>query len=401
MTSPCEGLKVVEVANWVAGPAACALFRDMGAEVLKIEPPEGDALRAFKMRNLGYDTDLNTAFEVDNRGKRSLVLDLEKPRAREVVHRLVRDADVFLTNLTQPRREKYELGYERLRAANPRLVYTSLTGYGTHGPEHWRPGFDYAAFWARSGIMATLGEPPSAPPLCRGGQGDHTTALNLVLATLAALRLRDRTGVAQYADVTLYGTGMWTIAGDLSAALITKAHPPRHDRTAPPNPIWNSYPTRDGRYILLVHPDSQSFWPRVCAAIGEPAWAADERWDTPAKRTAATRELSSAIGERFARQDFSHWAVELDRHKLIWAPVATLDEVIADPQARAIGMFATIDHPKEGRFETVAMPLAIANSRIEPRGPAPELGAHSREALAEHGFSHEEIRALEAEGVLG
>jgi crotonobetainyl-CoA:carnitine CoA-transferase CaiB-like acyl-CoA transferase len=401
MTGPCEGLKVVEVANWVAGPAACAIFRDMGAEVLKIEPPEGDALRAFKMRNLGYDTDLNTAFELDNRGKRSLVLDLEKPGARAVVERLVREADVFLTNLTQPRREKYGLTFAALSAVNPRLVYTSLTGYGTHGPEHWRPGFDYAAFWARSGIMASLGEPPSAPPLCRGGQGDHTTALNLVLATLAALRLRDRTGAAQLADVTLYGTGMWTIAGDLSAALITKAHPPRHDRTAPANPIWNSYPARDGRFILLVHPDPQPFWPRICDALGEPAWVSDPRFDTAAKRTAASRELTSAIGERFARHDFAHWARVLDQHKLIWAPVATLDEVIADPQARALGTFAPIDHPKEGRFETLSAPLSIANSHIAPRGAAPELGAHTREALAEHGFSADEIRALDAEGALG
>jgi crotonobetainyl-CoA:carnitine CoA-transferase CaiB-like acyl-CoA transferase len=168
----------------------------MGADVLKIEPPRGDALRAFKMRNLGYDTDLNTAFEIDNRGKRSLVLDLEKPGACGVVRRLARDADVFLTNLTTPRRVKYGLDFASVSAENPRVVYTSLTGYGTTGPDQGRPGFDFAAFWARSGLMASLGEPPSPPPLCRGGQGDHTTALNLVAATLAALRLRDRTGAA-------------------------------------------------------------------------------------------------------------------------------------------------------------------------------------------------------------
>ncbi len=400
MTSPLEGLKVVEVANWVAGPAACALFRDMGADVLKIEPPAGDALRAFKMRNLGYDTDLNTAFELDNRGKRSLVLDLDRPGARLVVHRLVKDDDVFLTNLTTPRREKYGLGFVELSAVNPRLVYTSLTGYGTSGPEHWRPGFDYAAFWARSGLMATLGEPPSAPPLCRGGQGDHTTALNLMVAMLAALRLRDRTGQAQYADVTLYGTGMWTLAGDLSAALLTKAHPPRHDRSAPANPIWNSYPTRDGRWILLVHPDPQPFWPRLCAALGVPELAADARFDSAAKRTAATRELTALLEARFAARDFAELAAALDRAQLIWAPVATLDEVIADPQARAIGAFAALDHPKEGRFETLAAPLAIANSRIEPRGPAPELGAHTHDALVEHGFSADEISKLRADGVI-
>jgi crotonobetainyl-CoA:carnitine CoA-transferase CaiB-like acyl-CoA transferase len=284
---------------------------------------------------------------------------------------------------------------------NPRLVYSSLTGYGTQGPEHWRPGFDYAAFWARSGIMASVGEPPSPPPLCRGGQGDHTSALNLVLATLAALRLRDRTGRAQYADVTLYGTGMWTIAADLSAALITKSQPARHDRTAPANPIWNSYPTRDGRYLLLVHPNPEPFWPRLCAAIGAPEWASDPRWDNAAKRMAATRDLTAAIGERFAQHDFAHWPSVLDLHKLIWAPVATLDEVIADPQARAIGAFAAVDHPVEGRFETLAAPFAIANSEIAARGPAPKLGADSRESLAAHGFSADEIRQLHTEGVLG
>jgi crotonobetainyl-CoA:carnitine CoA-transferase CaiB-like acyl-CoA transferase len=138
MTAPLEGIRVVEVANWVAGPAACALFRDMGADVLKIEPPRGDALRAFKMRNLGYDTDLNTAFEIDNRGKRSVVLDLEKPAACAVVRRLARDADVFLTNLTTPRRVKYGLDFPQL-AVNPRVVYTSLTEHGTTGPDQGRP----------------------------------------------------------------------------------------------------------------------------------------------------------------------------------------------------------------------------------------------------------------------
>ncbi len=401
MTGPLAGLRVVEVANWVAGPAACALFRDMGAEVLKIEPPAGDTLRLFSMRNLGYDTDLNTAFQIDNRGKRSLVVDLEKPSARGVVERLVRDADVFLTNLTTPRRERDGLTFEKLSAVNPRLVYTSLTGYGTTGPDQGRPGFDFAAFWARSGLMASLGEPPSAPPLCRGGQGDHTTALNLVLSTLLALRVRDQSGRAQYAEVSLYGTGMWTLASDLSAALITRTQPPRHDRTAPANPIWNTYRTADERWLLLVHPDSQPFWPRFCAAVGEPGWVSDSRFDTPQKRQAAGRELSTAISAHFAGHDFAHWADVLDREKLIWAPVATLDEVVNCPQARSIGAFAALEHPKEGRFETMAAPFSLAGAEIIPRGCAPELGAHSREALADAGFTADEIRTLEREGVLG
>ena len=213
--------------------------------------------------------------------------------------------------------------------------------------------------------------------------------------------MRDRTGKAQCAEVTLYGTGMWTLASDLSAALVTKAHPPRHDRTAPVNPIWNSYCSRDARWILLVHPDPQPFWPRFCAAIREPGWTNDPRFDTPAKRTAAGRELAGQISARVAERDFADLAQAFDEHQLIWAPVATLDQVIADPQARAIGAFVALEHPKEGAFETLAAPFMIRDCEIAPKGCAPELGAHSREALTEHGVSAEEIRRLEREGVFG
>ncbi len=394
MTAPLDGVRVIEVSNWVAGPAAAAILADLGADVIKVEPPEGDALRAFSLRALGYDVDLNTAFQMDNRGKRSIVVDFEQPGAADVMRRLAGAADVFLTNLTQPRRERYRVTYDDLRAANPRLVYTSLTGYGTRGPDAGRPGFDYSAFWARSGLMGTLGEPPSAPPLCRGGQGDHTTALNLVAATLAALRLRDRTGAAQYVEVTLYGTGVWTLGGDLSAALVTKTHPPRHDRTRPPNPIWNSYATRDERWILLVHPAPDAYWSRFCAALGEPGWASDERYATAAKRSAGSAELTTAIGERFGRHDLAHWARRLDEHEIVWAPVATLPEVVADPQAREMGFFRAVEHPEHGKFETLAAPFAIDGADIAPRGPAPARGAHTREVLAEVGLAAAEIDAL-------
>jgi crotonobetainyl-CoA:carnitine CoA-transferase CaiB-like acyl-CoA transferase len=248
MVAPLDGIKVVEVANWLAAPSAAALMRDMGADVIKVEPPGGDVFRRFDLRAIGYDHDfpLNYAFELDNRGKRSIAIALDRPGGAELVHRLCARADLFVTNLTQPRRERYRLTEEAVCAVNPRIIYTSLTGYGTHGPDAERAGFDYAAFWARTGIMGTLGEPPSAPPLCRGGQGDHTTALNVLAAALAALRLRDRTGRGQHVEVTLYGTGIWPIGADFSAALVARQHPRRHDRSAPANPIWNCSPTPTG-----------------------------------------------------------------------------------------------------------------------------------------------------------
>jgi crotonobetainyl-CoA:carnitine CoA-transferase CaiB-like acyl-CoA transferase len=401
MAAPLDGIRVIEVSNWLAGPAAAALMADMGADVIKVEPPGGDVLRAFRLRTLGYDTDLDTVFQCDNRGKRSVTVDLERAGAPELVARLVERADVFITNLTQPRRERYRLTWEELRRSNPGLVYVSLTGYGTQGPEAWRAGFDYSAFWARSGIMSTLGEPPSPPPLCRGGQGDHTTALNLLAAALAALRVRDRTGESQYAEATLYGTGMWTIAGDLSAALVTGQQPPRHDRTAPPNPIWNSYETRDGRWILLVMPQPDAYWPRFCRALEQPDWEADPRYASAALRAQHGRELAAAISRRFAERDREDWGRRLDEHGIVWAPVATLPEVVRDAQARQIGAFRALEHPQHGRFETLAAPFAIHGCTIEPRGAAPAAGEHTRQVLHELGLGAREIQALADAGALG
>ena len=345
-----------------------------------------------------YAFPTNCVFELDNRGKRSIVVDLDRPGGPEVVHRLLEKVDVLVLNLTPTRRARYRLTEEAVRAVNPSIVYASLTGYGTSGPDADRPGFDYAAFWARAGIMNALGSPP---PLCRGGQGDHTTSLNLLAAVLAALRLRDRTGEGQAVEVTLQGTGMWTVASDLSATLLSRQQAPRHDRDEPSNPIWNSYRSRDGRWILLVMPAPDRYWPRFCRAIGEPAWADDPRYSDMAKRRAASRELAAAIAERFARHDLADWSPRLDAEGLIWAPVVDFIEVIDDPQPRSMGAFATLEHPQGGHFETLAAPFTLRGADVRPRGPAPAAGEHGRAVLAELGLTEEEIDALERAGVLG
>lgn len=403
MDAPLEGIRVVEVANWLAAPGAAALMCDLGADVVKVEPPGGEAFRAFPLRAIGYDFDFatNYAFELDNRGKRSVAIALDAPGGPELVRRLAARADVFVTNLTGPRRDRYGLHDVALRGDNPRLVYASLSGYGTTGPDAERPGFDYAAFWARSGIMGVLGEPPSPPPLCRGGQGDHSTALNLLAAVLAALRLRDRSGRGQYVEVTLQRTGMYTIGADVVAAAAARRQPARHDRARPANPIWNSYPTRDGRWILLVMPQPDPYWPRFCAALGEPAWADDERYATTAARGAASEQLTREIEARFAARDLADWARRLDEHGIIWAPVAELPEVVTDAQARELGAFTEVDHPELGPYDTLAAPFEIRGADVAVRGPAPAAGAHTREVLAELGVDEAELGALLERGVVG
>jgi crotonobetainyl-CoA:carnitine CoA-transferase CaiB-like acyl-CoA transferase len=403
MTAPLEGVRVLEVANWLAAPAAAALMADLGAEVIKVEPPEGDAFRGFQMSSLGYQYPFagNYGFELDNRGKRSISVALDKPGGPELVKRLARDADVFITNLVQTRRERYGLGFEDVRAVNPRLVYASFSGYGVRGPDRGRPGFDFAAFWARSGLMSLLGEPPSPPPLCRGGQGDHTTALNILAAVLAALRLRDRSGEGQHVEVTLQGTGIWTLAGDVQAALVSRENPSRHQRTQPANPIWNSYQAKDGLWVLLVMPMPDPYWPKFCAAIDKPEWAADPRYDSLAKRRAHSVELTKQVDAIFATRTRAEWAQRLDAQSLIWAPVATLTDVIDDPQVHEMGWFAPIDSPTLGKFETLGTPFKLYGADVGPRGPAPAAGEHTFEVLSAAGLTDDELAKLAADGVIG
>jgi crotonobetainyl-CoA:carnitine CoA-transferase CaiB-like acyl-CoA transferase len=402
--APLDGIRVLEVANWLAAPAAGALLADLGADVIKVEPPGGDVFREFVLRSMGYTHDFatNYAFQLDNRGKRSVTVALDRPGGPALLRRMSERVDVFLTNLVQQRRERYGLTYDEVRAVSPRIVYASFSGYGTRGPDRNRPGFDYAAFWARSGLMGLLGEPPSPPPLCRGGQGDHTTALNILAAVLAALRVRDRTDAAQHVEVTLQGTGMWTLGGDLQAALIAREQPARHERTRPANPIWNSYRAADGAWLLLVMPQPDpDYWPRFCKMMGRPEWAHDPRYDTLAKRRQETVELTATIDRLFAEHDLAYWSAQLDAHGLIWAPVATLVDVIDDPQAREMGWFTTLTHPSLGPFETLDTPFRIYDADVGARGPAPAAGEHTFDVLAELGIDGDELARLATEGVIG
>jgi len=403
MLAPLEGVRVIEVANWLAAPAAAALMRDLGAEVIKIEPPEGDAFRGFLLGSMGYKHEFsgNYAFELDNRGKRSVTVALDKPGGPELVKRLAQDADVFLTNLVQTRREKYGLTYEDVRAVNPRLVFASVSGYGVRGPDRARPGFDYSAFWARSGLMGLLGEPPSPPPLCRGGQGDHTTGLNILAAVLAALRLRDRTDEGQHVEVTLQGTGMWTLASDMQAALVAREQPGRHVRSQPANLIWNSYQAKDGLWVLLVMPVPDPYWPKLCAALEEPEWAHDPRYDSLAKRREHSRDLTAQLDAIFATRTRADWAARMDAQNLIWAPVAPLPDVIADPQVREMGWITTIDSPVFGKFETLDTPFKMYGADVGVRGPAPAAGEHTFEELTKLGLTDDELAKLAEDGVIG
>ena len=404
MTAPLDGIRVVEVANWLAAPSAAALMADLGAEVIKVEHPGGDAWRHTLMRGQkpGYtpNVDVDAPYELDNRGKRGVALSLEAQGGADVVRRLVASADIFVTNLTAPRIARYGLERDALQAVNPRLVYVVLTGYGTRGPDQALTAFDYSAFWSRSGIMSLIGEPDGPPMPCRPGQGDHATALNLLAGTLAALRLRDRTGEGQLVEVTLQRTGAWTIGADVSAALITEQQPSRINRRQPPNPLFNSYETADGRWLMLVMPTGDRYWPAACRALGREEWLTDSRYSTLERRMLLSAELTPQIRDAFAGKTLAEWGPLLTAHNLIWAPVAELPEVIHDPQMEAMGAWSTITGA-EGAFRTLNTPFEIAGADIGPRGPAPKTGEHTAAVLQELGLSDAELAELAAGGALG
>ena len=400
MTAPLAGIRVVEAASWLAAPSAAAMLRDLGADVIKVEPPEGDAWR----HNVPMlDVEHNYPFELDNRGKRSIVLALDKPGAPALLRRLVATADIFITNLVQPRRERFGLTVPELRAADPGLIYVSFSGYGSSGPDAGRAGFDYTAFWARSGIWALMGDVSGPPAMPRGGQGDHTTALNLLAATLVALRLREQTGEGQTVEVTLQRTGVWTIGADVSQSLVTKQQPDRFDYLHARNPITNNYETRDGRWLMLIMPAADMYWIQFCRLIGREEWTADPRYADTLRRREHGAALTPQVREIFLGADLATWGERLDAAGLIWGPGVELPEVVADPQLRVMGAFETVHHPDPavGDFETLATPFTIEGADIAVRGPAPEVGQHTQEVLEELGVDVEEMAELAAGGVFG
>jgi crotonobetainyl-CoA:carnitine CoA-transferase CaiB-like acyl-CoA transferase len=402
MAGPLAGIRVVELGIWVAVPSAAAVLADWGATVVKIEPPDGDPLRGLAATGLvPYQPDVNPAFQLDNRGKRSVVLDLRRPDGRAAAHRLVAAADVFLSNIRRQKLAALEMDWPRLRQVNPRLVYAALTGYGESGPESDRAAFDYAAFWARAGIMASLGEPDGPPPTQRPGMGDHMTGLGLAGAIAAALFARERSGAGQEVTTSLFANGMWMLASDIQAALTTGyCHTPG-GRQAAPNPLFNFYRTKDGRWLHLIMLQPDRHWRAFCAAIDRPALADDARFIDATRRFRHCRDLIAVLDPLFAARTLAEWAEALDREGCYWGKVQSVAEVADDPQARATEAFAAVELPDGRPLRIVKSPVRFSATPPAVTGSAPELGQHTEEVLLELGYDWDEIARLKDGGVLG
>jgi crotonobetainyl-CoA:carnitine CoA-transferase CaiB-like acyl-CoA transferase len=293
---------------------------------------------------------------------------------------------------------KFGLAGASLRAERPRLICASLTGYGRGGADANTPAFDYAAYWARTGMMDLTRAPGSVPAFQRPGIGDHAAGLSLVCGILAALRVRDATGVGQEIDVSLLQIGLYIQGNDLTQSLVARQTPPAHDRQTPRNPLWNLYPTGDERWLFLVMIDSMRYWPLFCQAIDRPEWKNDARFEGPVERYRNGRELVALLDDIFRTRTLAAWEAEWADGRLIWSPMREMAETLDDPQVRAMGYFREVDHPRLGKFETMGPPLTLSAHEMPANRPAPDLGADSRDVLSQAGLSASEIDAALAKG---
>lgn len=398
MSGPLEDVRVVELGVWVAGPGAGGILADWGADVVKVEPPDGDPARNFG-RMLGGDLPTNPVFELDNRGKRSISLDLSVERGLRVAHQLVAEADVFLTNLRPAALARLGLGPKETRDRHPRLVYAIITGYGLDGPEADSGAYDIAAFWARAGIAESLRAPGGPLPFQRGGMGDHTVAMTGAAMVSAALVERARTGQGQLVSTSLLRQGVYTIGFDVNVAVMWGRTLGIGTRETMYSPVLNNYSASDGKSFWIVGLEGDRHWPALARAVGHPEWITDTRFDSARNRALHAGDLIGLLDEIFATRTLDEWAtVFAEEPELFWSPVNTIDDVVADEQFHAAHSVVHVPD-EQGTLPMLATPVDFEGRPPVPRWRAPLLGEHTREVLRDLGLDGDAAASLVADGV--
>ena len=392
-----KGLKVVEMATWLFGPMSACVLGELGADVVKVEPHEGDPMRGLIHR---LHDGVDWVFEIPNRNKRSVALNVRAPEGAEALRRLLADADVFIVNLRRGALERLGIDYASIQAEHPRLIYAHATGYGTEGPDIDRPAFDELAYWARGGFMETLGPPGSEPIRLVGAMGDLPSAMNLSAAIFAALYQRELTGAGQFVTCSLYGGGIWANGFAIQGALATGQNFPRSDRYSAFNPLYNSYQSADGKWMQLAMIQEERFWAPFAEAIDQPILTDDPRFAEAAARRQHIREAVEVIEQRIGQEPRDHWARIFDANDFPWAPAADSVEIAEDPQAAANGYVRTMQHRTAGEFKIFGLPFQLDQAPTETVSSAPELGEHTELVLEELGYDWNAIAAMKQTGVI-
>jgi formyl-CoA transferase len=400
MTKPFAGVRVLEVAAWTFVPSSGAVLADLGADVIKVEPPTGDPQRG--LQNLLANANAGAAnpfLEIPNRGKRSITLDLGCDAGRALLLELAATADVFVTSYLPAARRKLRIDVDDIRAVNERIVYVRGSGWGPDGPMADTGGFDLAAAWASSSMAFKMSrgtaEPMFQPPAFYDLLGGNTIAG----AVGTALFHRERTGEATEVDVSLLNVGMWSLSPDIMAApAIGSFAPP--DRLSVGSPVVNSYPTADDRWLYLVCLQADRFWLELCDVIGRPDLADDPRFTDMAVRAQNSVACIEELERTFRGKTLAEWRAQLAGFSGVWAPVLAPGELHDHAQVDANGYLPESTAMDGTPYRTPAPPVRFGEAPV-PAGPAPELGQHTEELLLELGKTWDEIGALRAAGALG
>jgi len=396
---PLAGLRVLDISSFIAAPAAATVLGDWGADVIKIEGPDGDPNRTIMQSSANYPKgEVNYPWHMDSRNKRSLVLDLKNPAARPALDRLIAVSDILICNFPPPVREKLRLAYDDVKPVNPRLIYASLTGYGETGPDRDRPGFDATAYFARSGLLDAQryeGGPPGVPG---PAQGDRATAMGLVSAILMALIHRMKTGEGSWVGTSLLGNGLWSCGVIAQAALVGAYLPHRPPPERPRSALGNIYRTADDRWLQITIVREDKLWAPLCTAVGRPDLIADPRFAETEVRRRHSADLAAILSDEFARRDYEHWRHALASHDVTFGVISRPQDVPDDPQAVACGAVVETAIPEMPRTLSNPIRLGFAEQRIAHAAPA--LGQHSDEILHEAGLGAAEIAALRASGAV-
>ncbi|MBV9730984.1 MAG: CoA transferase [Pseudonocardiales bacterium] len=392
------GLKVLEAATFIAGPAAAAVLSDFGADVIKVEPPgTGDPQRLLGSVPPSPRAHANYNWQLANRNKRGMVIDLKSPGGTKILRPLVEWADVVITNFPHGTREKLHLGYEEVSGWNPRVIYADITGFGDAGPDAMLPGFDLTAYWSRSGLLASTRDAGAPPTVPVSGSGDYMAAIGLYAAIVTALYHRERTGAGASVGTSLLAEGVWATGTLVAGALAGGTSFGLHDRTAPVNPLINPYQSADGQWFLLVA--SPPHWPGLAKAVGHPELLTDPRFADIEGFVTNSAVLTGLLDAEFRSRPLVHWKEVLDRERITYSVIQTPEETAKDPQLRANDIVVPLEGVS-GLEYTVNSPINLRGVSKVPAKRAPELGEHNDEVLTQLGFSTDEIEQLRAAGAI-
>ena len=402
---PMKGLKVLDWTMYQFGPVAASMLGDMGADVIKIEAPDGDIGRAvarMSSRPIALAGDRNAYFETCNRNKRGIAINLKTQEGRDIVYKLVEEADVFIENYRKGIPERLGMGYDTLRKINPRLIYGSGSGYGPVGPDSAKPSLDGCG-QARSGLMvAATGPSQTEPSYVSGAVSDQMGGIILCLGVVSALHARDQTGVGQRVDVSHLSSTMWLQGLAVSMQMLSGYHYGPMDRKNPMNPLVNAYECADGRWIQFMSAQFQRYWPDFATALGLEDLIDDPRVGTIRGMAAGSPELTAVIAERFKTKPVDEWIEILNGYEdLIFAKVQTIEELEHDPQVVANNYITGFHHPVIGDVKMCNFPVTFSQTPAGVWKEAPELGQDTEAILIDElGYDWDDIGKLQEAGAI-